>query len=146
MGSIDVNTDAGRFTAHNILLADGRQTRPEADFLLADELWCRSARGIVRMLYPNGVTGIRIADLGCLEGGFAVEFARMGMDAVGVEVRKSNFQNCLYVKQHTDLPTLDFINDDAWNLPRYGTFDIIFCCGLLYHLENPVSFINMLSP
>lgn len=134
-----------QFTAHNILLDDGRQTKPDTGFLLADDEWCRSVKRLLRTLYPSGVQGVRIADLGCLEGGFSVEFARMGMDAVGLEVRQSNFQNCLFVRQHVNLPNLEFVNDDAWNLWKYGTFDVVFCCGLLYHIDRPVAFIRMLS-
>jgi SAM-dependent methyltransferase len=140
-----MDNTTGQFTAHNILLDDGRKTRPEAGFLLTEDQWCRSVKRLLGALYPAGVQGLRIADLGCLEGGFTVEFARMGMDALGLEVRQSNFRNCLHVKQHVDLPNLQFINDDAWNLWRHGTFDVVFCCGLLYHIDRPVAFIRMLS-
>jgi SAM-dependent methyltransferase len=113
--------------------------------VLADDAWCRSAKRLLRALYPGGVQGLRIADLGCLEGGFSVEFARMGMATLGLEVRQSNFRNCLYVQRHVNLPNLQFVNDDAWHLWKYGTFDVVFCCGLLYHIDRPVAFIRMLS-
>ncbi|HEY7291245.1 MAG TPA: methyltransferase domain-containing protein [Vicinamibacterales bacterium] len=135
----------GAFTAHNIRLDDGTMTKPDAGGLLADGSWCRSVKRLLRTLYPGGLQGKRIVDLGCLEGGYTVEFARMGMDAVGLEVRPNNFANCRYVKERTSLPNLSFINDDAWNVGKYGVFDVVFCCGLLYHLDRPVSFVRMLS-
>jgi hypothetical protein len=53
-----------------------------------------------RGLESHGFEGLRIADLGCLEGGYAVEFTRMGFsEVVGIEVRKSNFANCMFVKE-----------------------------------------------
>jgi hypothetical protein len=52
------------------------------------------------------------------------------MEAVGLEVRPNNFANCCYVKERTSLPNLVFVNDDAWNVDKYGVFDIVFCCGL----------------
>jgi len=132
------------FTAHNIRLDDGTFTKPDTG-LIADSQWFLSTRRLLRTIYPDGLRGKRIADLGCLEGGYAVEFARMGMDVVGLEVRPNNFANCIYVKERTSLPNLQFVNDDAWNLPKYGAFDVVFCCGLLYHLAHPVAFVGMLS-
>ncbi len=67
------------------------------------------------------------------------------MDAFGIEVRQSNFDNCLEVKRRAGLANLDFAKDDVLNLPKYGMFDVIFCCGLLYHLDNPRAFIKMLG-
>jgi 2-polyprenyl-3-methyl-5-hydroxy-6-metoxy-1,4-benzoquinol methylase len=141
------NADAGSqgFTAHNVRLDDGRLTKPDAGALLADSPWFVSVKRLLETIYPDGLKGKRIADLGCLEGGYTVEFARMGMEALGLEVRPNNFANCLYVKEHTSLPNLQFVNDDAWNIKNYGTFDIVFCCGLLYHLDRPVAFVRMLS-
>jgi hypothetical protein len=37
------------------------------------------------------------------------------------------------------------VNDDVWNLARYGVFDVVFCCGLLYHLDRPKQFLNLLA-
>jgi hypothetical protein len=133
------------FSAHNIRLDDGSETKPDQGFLMADDEWCSSALRLVRALYPRGLRGVRIADLGCLEGGFSVAFARAGMRTLGLEVRESNYRKCLYVKDRVRLPNLRFVNDDAWNLGRHGRFDVIFCCGLLYHLDRPVEFIRMLS-
>jgi 2-polyprenyl-3-methyl-5-hydroxy-6-metoxy-1,4-benzoquinol methylase len=129
-------TEAAGFTAHNIRLDDGSETRPGTG-LLADGPWCLAAKRLLNMLFPEGVAGKRIVDLGCLEGGYAVEFARMGMESLGLEVRQSNFDNCLYVKDRIRLPNLKFIKDNAWNIASYGRFDVIFCCGLLYHLDRP---------
>jgi SAM-dependent methyltransferase len=137
--------DQPGFTAHNIRLDDGSLTRPGQDWLTADDEWCRAALRTLRVLYPQGGAGRRIVDLGCLEGGFAVEFARMGFETLGLEVRESNFANCARVKAGLDLPNLTFVRDDAWNLARYGRFDVVFCCGLLYHIERPVAFIHTLA-
>jgi SAM-dependent methyltransferase len=133
------------FTAHNIRFPDGSVTMPEQNHLLADVPWCGGTKRILNTIYGGAPQGKRIADLGCLEGGYALEFARMGMDAFGIEVRQSNYENCLEVKRRAGLPNLDFARDDVLNLPKYGTFDVIFCCGLLYHLDKPRSFIRMLG-
>jgi SAM-dependent methyltransferase len=133
------------FTAHNIRFEDGTVTMPNAPHLLSEVPWCQGAKRVLASLYHGAYQGKRIADLGCLEGGYALEFARMGFDALGVEVRQSNFENCLEVQRRAALPNLSFARDDVWNLASHGTFDVIFCSGLLYHLDRPRAFINLMG-
>ena len=83
--------------------------------------------------------------MGCLEGGYTVELARAGFDALGIEVRRSNFENCQRVKAGTNLPNLTFACDDVHNLAKYGVFDAVFCCGLLYHLDEPRKFVDLMA-
>jgi len=98
------------------------------------------------MLYPAEQRATkRIIDLGCLEGGYAVAFARAGFEVLGLEARSINFAKCLYVASKTDLPNMTFVQDDVRNLESYGTFDVVFCSGLLQHLDNPVDFIRTMS-
>jgi SAM-dependent methyltransferase len=132
------------FTAHNILLDNGVCTLPGV-LPTASNPWLVSAKRILNAMLPGSKSAYRIADLGCLEGGFSVEFARMGFNVVGIEVRESNIRACNYVKNNLNLPNLEFVQDDAWNIGQYGHFDAILCCGLLYHLDRPVSFLNLLS-
>ena len=134
-----------QFTAHNIHLDDGTFTMGSPNNELARHPRAESAVRLLRALFPQGCKGKRIVDLGCLEGGYAVEFARMGFDTLGIEVRSNNFSNCLYVKKHLDLPNLEFAQDSVWNIAKYGKFDAIYCCGLLYHLDRPVAFLELLS-
>jgi 2-polyprenyl-3-methyl-5-hydroxy-6-metoxy-1,4-benzoquinol methylase len=133
------------FTSHNIRLSDGTETYPAAGRLLEEDFRFRAACRMLNFAFQDGLSGKRIADLGCLEGGYATGFARLGMAVVGLEVRESNFQNCLYVKSKVNLPNLIFFKDDANNIGKYGTFDAIWVCGILYHLENPRSFLTNVS-
>jgi 2-polyprenyl-3-methyl-5-hydroxy-6-metoxy-1,4-benzoquinol methylase len=133
-----------KFTAHNILLDDGNCTL-QGVVPVASSDWFIAAKRIFNTVFPGSKSSYRIADLGCLEGGFSVEFARMGFNVVGIEVRESNILACNYVKEHVNLPNLEFVQDDVWNLAKYGSFDAVFCCGLLYHLDRPVSFLNLMS-
>src|SRR5207245_1114369 len=41
---------------------------------------------------------LRVLDLACLEGGFAIEFARHGAEAVGIEAREANIRKAQVVK------------------------------------------------
>lgn len=133
------------FTAHNIRLDDGTFTKPDSATSMVDHPWFISARGILETVFPGDKSRLRLADVGCLEGGFAVEFARMGFQVLGIEVRELNIAACNYVKSKTDLPNLAFIQDNALNIAEHGTFDAVFCCGLLYHLDRPKKYLETLS-
>jgi 2-polyprenyl-3-methyl-5-hydroxy-6-metoxy-1,4-benzoquinol methylase len=133
------------FTAHNIRLDDGTFTKPESERSMAQHPWFISARRVLETVFPGEKSKFRLADVGCLEGGYAVEFARMGFQVLGLEVRESNIAACNYVKSKTNLPQLEFVQDNALNIASYGEFDAVFCCGLLYHLDRPKHFLETLS-
>jgi len=92
------------FTPHNIRLDDGTLTKPESTQSIETTPWFISARGMLDTVFPGDKSQLRLADLGCLEGGYAVEFARMGFQVLGIEVRESNIAACNYVKSKTHLP------------------------------------------
>ncbi len=60
-------------------------------------------------------------------------------------MRDANIAACNFVKSKVNLPNLTFVQDDAWNITKYGKFDAVFCCGLLYHLDRPNEFLRLLS-
>jgi 2-polyprenyl-3-methyl-5-hydroxy-6-metoxy-1,4-benzoquinol methylase len=129
------------FSYHNIQLDDGTLTKPEMGFLLSESPWFLAAKRAIDVTFHGDLSGKRIVDLGCLEGGYTVEFARMGFEALGIEVRKNNFAACEHVKAHVDLPNLRFARDNVWNVQKYGEFDAVFCCRILYHLDRPIEFL-----
>ena len=83
--------------------------------------------------------------MACLEGGYSVEFARMGFDVTGIEIRENNLAACNYTLDKLKLHNLKFVRDDVRNILNHGVFDVIFCCGIYYHLDNPRQFMNTLS-
>lgn len=118
------------FSSHNILLGGGIRTQPEKKFLLNEEQRCRAIIRTLNECFGNEQRSkIKIVDLGCLEGGYAVEFARHGFDVLGIEVREENVKKCNFVSQNLALPNLKFIKDDARNVRRYGRFDAVFSAG-----------------
>ena len=133
------------FTAHNVLLNDGTQTIPEQRVLLEETPNFQAAVRSLRNSFGPNLTGLRVVDLGCLEGGYTAGFARLGMIAKGIEVRQSNLDCCEIVRQGVNLPNLSFNKDNVLNLESYGSFDAVFCSGLLYHLDNPRAFVDIMS-
>jgi SAM-dependent methyltransferase len=133
------------FTSHNIRLDDGSFTKPDAGYSMDVHPWFLAAKRMLDATFPGDKRHLRIADLGCLEGGYTVEFARLGLEALGLDVRELNIEACRYVQSKVSLPNLEFVRDDVWNIAAYGAFDAVFCCGLFYHLDKPREFLNLLS-
>ncbi len=136
------------WTSHTIEIAPGVQTRPGQP-LLRDEV---RTRAVMRELRRHAMRdgrgdGRRALDLGCLEGGFTVELARAGFDALGVEGRASNFAKCEALARHLALPGLRFELRDVKALDEatHGRFDAVLCLGLLYHLDDPMAFVEHLA-
>jgi 2-polyprenyl-3-methyl-5-hydroxy-6-metoxy-1,4-benzoquinol methylase len=134
-----------RFTAHNIRLDDGTFTKPEVGISIGDTPAFQAARRILDVVFPGKKAHLRLADLGCLDGGHTVEFARLGFQALGLDVRQGNIEACRYVQSKVNLPNLEFVLDNAWNIAKYGNFDVMFCCGLFYHLDKPKAFLDILA-
>lgn len=133
------------FTSHNIRLDDGTQTKPDVGYTMDAHPWFLAAKRILDATFPGDKTRVSIADLGCLEGGYAIEFARLGFQTLGLDVREVNIEACRYAQSKTTLANLEFVRDDAWNIANYGPFDAVFCCGLFYHLDKPRAFLDVLS-
>jgi hypothetical protein len=90
-------SDVSNFTAHNIRLDNGTQTFPSAGGTIDQHPVFLSVRRLLQTVYHGCLEGKTIIDVGCLEGGYATEFARLGMTSTGLEVRESNYNNCLFV-------------------------------------------------
>jgi 2-polyprenyl-3-methyl-5-hydroxy-6-metoxy-1,4-benzoquinol methylase len=124
----------GAWTAHNIRLAEGFYTiSPEPS---GDEVKLRRVVQVVCDLFPSGVAGLRILDLACLEGMYAIELARRGADVVAIEGREANLAKARFAARVLGLDGIDFQLGDVRNLSRerHGEFDVVLCLGILYHL------------
>jgi SAM-dependent methyltransferase len=132
----------GPWTAHNIQLRDDVYTMV-ADIEGGNELRLRRVVQLVSDLSPKSLERLRVVDLACLEGLFAVEFARRGADVVAVEAREPNIEKARFAKAALTLDNLELVQDDVRNLSRerYGGFDVVLALGILYHLDAPAVFI-----
>jgi hypothetical protein len=143
----DVIKKHGDWTAHNICLNDGVYTI--APKIVGDEVKLRRIVQCVFDLAGGSVEGLRILDLACLEGLYAIEFARHNAKCVGIEGREANIAKARFTKEALRLDNLDLFQDDVRNLSeeKYGRFDVVLCLGLLYHLDAPdvFQFIEKLS-
>jgi hypothetical protein len=137
----------GPWSAHNIHL--GGDVYTISNKIAGDEIKLRRILQSVSDIARKPLQSLRILDLACLEGLYAVEFARHGARVVGIEVREANIQKARFAKEVLALENLDFVQDDVRNLSeaKYGQFDVVLCLGILYHLDVPdvFSFLQRMS-
>ena len=135
---------AEAWTGHNIPLTASDSTLGDSSELIGDNRRTIAIKSLVRRWLPGGV---RVLDLGALEGGLSFEMAREGWDATGVEGRADNFRKASLIASYYALPNLRFVRKDVKELApeRDGVFDVILCCGLLYHLDQPVAHLRQLE-
>jgi SAM-dependent methyltransferase len=96
------------------------------------------------------LSACRVLDLGCLEGVIAVEFALHGATVVGVEGRADSAARAEVARDLLGLDRLNFVCADVRevNEARFGRFDLILCCGLLYQLDGRgvIDLLTRLAP
>lgn len=81
--------------------------------------------------------GLRTAvDIGCGVGYFSAFLREMGFDVVGVDGRQENVEEARHRHAGMEFRCMDV---EARELRDLGSFDLVFCFGLVYHLENPLS-------
>ncbi len=129
------------FIAHNVVLPSGAETKPGVTPVAQTGI-CRTALAILAEHFPDP-EGVTVADLGCLEGGYAAAFAQAGYTVTGVDARAENLECAAFVADALGLPNLSFELADVRDLD--GEFDAVFCCGLLYHLDEPAAFLRLLG-
>ncbi len=136
----------GPWTAHNIHLGHGIYT---LDNQSARDVRPRWLTQIVADTANRPLSQLRILDLACLEGWYAIEFALHGAEVVAIEGRKASVEKVRFVKDIRHLDRLTIFQDDVRNLSvaNYGQFDVILCLGILYHLDAPdvFQFIEQLA-
>jgi methyltransferase family protein len=107
-------------------------------------------RAVLRTLLPmyrGNLSGLRIADLGTLEGGYALALAQRGATVLGIEAREQNFVKLELLQEHFDQLNLKFIKADVkdFTLESFGEFDTVLALGILYHLDNPAQWLSQIS-
>jgi SAM-dependent methyltransferase len=124
---------------HNIPLPHGIYTTACDDYYPAH----REIMRIVQERLSGEFRGRRIMDVGCLEGYFSIECALQGAEVVGIEGKLLNVRKCEFVRSVLGLERATFVQGDAMNLTResHGRFDAVLALGLLYHLEDPYTFL-----
>jgi SAM-dependent methyltransferase len=125
------------FTTHRIRLQADRYTMA-AGVEPEDDVRC----DVVVDVAGGSLAGKSVLDLGCLEGGFALELARRGAARVlGIEFREISVQRCELARDLMALPNAEFICGDIMTAIPAEQFDVVFATGILYHLDRPAELL-----
>lgn len=93
------------------------------------------ALAIKDVLSELSVLGLKTsADVGCGLGYFSSLLHSLGLHVTGIEGRSENVEEA-----RRRVPQVNFhtLNAEDPALRQLGSFDLVLCLGLLYHLENP---------
>jgi len=82
---------------------------------------------------------LRILDLGCGEGVYAIEAALRGAQVVALDARTQRMEQGAACARRHGLENVRFIQQDVRTAKRetLGSFDVVYLLGLLYHLDAP---------
>jgi 2-polyprenyl-3-methyl-5-hydroxy-6-metoxy-1,4-benzoquinol methylase len=133
----EVRARHGNWTAHNIALSDEVFTiGPRASVM-------DIRRGdyfveITTAIFGRELRNRTVLDLGCLEGGLSIQFARVGAKVDGIDIRGDSIAKAQFAAGILGLDGARFLEGDVLNLSQAqlrSSYDIILCAGLLYHLD-----------
>lgn len=88
---------------------------------------------------PSDCEGLRVLDIGCMDGFFSFEMERRGARVVGLDYATpdySGFGICSRVLGSTVEHRVGNVYDLAPG--THGSFDVVLFLGVLYHLRNPM--------
>ena len=90
-----------------------------------------------------------ILELGALEGAHTFMLAQLPRvkRVLAVEGRGANIRKAVFLKDVLQIQNAEFVQANLETDPvSFGTFDAVFCSGLLYHLPEPWKLIERLAP
>jgi len=92
-------------------------------------------RDLVRQPFPD----LRILDLGCGEGVYAIEAGLRDAEVLALDARNQRMDQGAACAARHGLTNIRFIRRDVRDVTReaFGSFDVVYLLGLLYHLDAP---------
>jgi hypothetical protein len=134
----DLIAKYGGWVGYNVRLHPSVYTMGDSDVGVA-EFMVHSIRQGVADLAGKPLDQLRVLDLACHEGGYALELALHGARVLGIEGRAANVEKARFAAEVLGVDQVEFELGDVRELSaeRHGRFDVVLCLGILYHLEAP---------
>jgi SAM-dependent methyltransferase len=106
---------------------------------IANAAKVRRVMQLTRDLAGRPFDTLRILDLGCGEGVYAIEAALRGAEVLALDARTQRMALGAACAARHDVRGVRFVQEDVRRVTRasYGTFDVVYLLGLLYHLDVP---------
>src|SRR5215212_6873156 len=98
-------------------------------------------------LFGGSLAGKRVLDLGCNAGFWSLCAVEAGCDYVlGIEGRQMHVDqaNFVFEVKEVEKDRYDFVVGDIFetDLRQFGTFDVVLCLGLMYHISKPMELME----
>jgi len=110
--------------------------------LLADPRPAQAAR----YLGAGGrIDGMSVLELGPLEAAHTYQLEQLGAGRIlAIEANSDAYLKCLIMKEVLGLKHATFLLGDfsPYLAQTRDRFDLVFCCGVLYHMEHPLQLIR----
>jgi tRNA (mo5U34)-methyltransferase len=93
------------------------------------------------MKLPADLTGKTVLDIGAWDGYFSFEFEKRGAARVlAMDAWNGRGLECFLLARDHFKSKVEYLRQDARDIDaaKMGTFDFVFCAGLLYHLRHPL--------
>jgi SAM-dependent methyltransferase len=104
----------------------------------ANAVKVRRVTQIVQDLARRPFEELRILDLGCGEGVYAIEAALRGAEVLALDARTERMDEGRAIAARQGLDRVRFEQADVRGLDpaKHAPFDVVLCLGLLYHLDG----------
>lgn len=105
----------------------------------ANAVKVRRVMQITHDLTGRPFDSLRILDLGCGEGAYAIEAGIHGAEVLALDARTERMDSGAECADRHGLSNVTFRQEDARQVgpDTHGRFDVVYCLGLLYHLAAP---------
>ncbi len=92
----------------------------------------------------GSLQGRAVLEIGPLEGAHTCGLVALGASVDAVEANKKAYLRCLVTKEVTGLQNARFHLGDAvqWLETCPSRYDLVFACGVLYHMPDPLRFLQ----
>ena len=129
------------------LLADGRLIgRLDARPHKREEVQPIPDKRIRRLDEALALAGKSVLEVGCFEGIHTLGLRHFGANVTAVDIRPMNVLKTLArLSAHGESARV-FVLDVEDAAASLGHFDVVFHCGVLYHLEDPVAHLRAVLP
>jgi tRNA (mo5U34)-methyltransferase len=105
-----------------------------------------SSAALAQLDLPKDLSGLRVLDIGARDGFFSFECERRGAaEVVAIDYFPPDETGFPVAKQILG-SKLNLVHENIYKLTpaKYGTFDIVLCLGVMYHLPDPLGAFDVI--
>jgi 2-polyprenyl-3-methyl-5-hydroxy-6-metoxy-1,4-benzoquinol methylase len=95
----------------------------------------------------GSLEGKQVLDIACNSGFWSIQCALLGANVTAFDARAELIEQANLIKSIVGVDNVDFQVLDFWKMSpeRLGTFDVVLCLGILYHLPKPLEALELIA-